>query len=60
MNRRNIFKGFTALIGLSAAPWVYSQSQPTAANPLVLTEAQWKQNGVQGLGPATLTITTDN
>lgn len=43
MNRRNIFKGFTALIGLSAAPWAFSQSQPTAANALVLTEAQWKQ-----------------
>ncbi len=43
MNRRNIFKSFTALIGLGATPWALSQSKPTAANALVLTEAEWKQ-----------------
>ncbi len=52
MNRRKIFKGFTALLGLSAAPWVFSQSKPTAANALVLSEAQWKQK----LSPAQFAI----
>ena len=52
MNRRKIFKGFTALLGLSAAPWAFSQSKPTAANALVLSEAQWKQK----LSPAQFAI----
>ena len=43
MNRRIIFKGFTALLGLATTPFVFSQSKPTGPKPLILTEAQWKQ-----------------
>ena len=43
MNRRIIFKGFAALLGLATTPFVFSQSKPTGPKPLILTEAQWKQ-----------------
>ena len=43
MNRRQLFSFLTALGLVRAAPEALAASQPTRADKLVLTEAQWRQ-----------------
>lgn len=52
MKRRHIFKTFASWLALGGSSLALSQSKPTSAQAVVLTEAQWKEK----LSPAQFAV----